>query len=60
MSRIFTAAEMQEIERRKQGDRKDRQGLFSARIRPKMNELLEVWLPQKKQLEGLIKPIKKQ
>ena len=52
---IFTDAELQELERRKKGNAKDECGLFSARIKPKIIEMLEVWFPQKKDLEKLLK-----
>ena len=55
MSKIFTIAELKELERRKQGNRKDSTGIFSARIKPKIQELLSVWFPKKKELEILIK-----
>jgi len=58
MSRIFTNAELKELERRKQGNKKDSTGIFSARIKPKIQELLSVWIPKKKELEMFIsKPL---
>lgn len=56
MSKIFTDLELKEIDKRKKGDYSDKFGLFSARIKPKIIELLEVWFPKKKTLETLIKP----
>ena len=58
-SKIFTQAELQEIERRKKKDYNDKQGLFSGRIKPKIIEILEHWFPQKKMLRGLINPKKR-
>ena len=58
-SKIFTEAEIQEIERRKKKDYSDKFGLFSSRVRPKINELLEVWFPRKKELQKLLKVNKK-
>ncbi len=40
-SKIFTKAELKEIERRKKGDKKDKTGIFSARVKPKIIELFE-------------------
>lgn len=58
-SRIFSKSEITEIERRKDGDYSDKYGLFSSRIRPKINEILEVWIPKKKELKRLIEPKRK-
>ena len=55
MSKIFTKAELNNIQERKQGDKSDRTGLFSRRIRPKINELLNVWFNKKDELEALVK-----
>ena len=54
-SKIFTPTELEEIERRKKGDKSDKHGLFSNRVRPKINELLEVWFLKKIELKRLIK-----
>lgn len=54
MSKIFSNTELQEMERRKAGDKSDKFGIFSARLRPKIRELLEIWFPKKDELEGLI------
>lgn len=54
-SKIFTQTELKEIEKRKKGDKSDPTGIFSGRIRPKINELLDVWFPKKQELRKLIK-----
>ena len=46
-SKIFTPAELQEIERREKKDYSDKFGLFSGRIKPKIIEMLSfdrTWL----------------
>ena len=53
-SKIFTNAEMQNMDERIAGSKKDSTGIFSARIKPKIIELLKVWFPKKKQLEKLV------
>ncbi len=58
-SKIFTKTELKEIEKRKKGNKKDTTGIFSGRVKPKINELLEVWFPKKKELIKLIKVKKK-
>lgn len=50
---IFTKAELEEIERRKKGDRADKTGIFSTRVRLKIIELFE-WFKKRKELKKLI------
>lgn len=52
-SKIFTQAELKEIERRKKGDKADKTGIFSSRVKPKIIELLE-WFSKRKELKKLI------
>ena len=54
MSKIFKPYELREIEKRKNKDFSDSSGIFSNRVKPKINELLEIWFPKKKELEKLI------
>ena len=54
MSKIFTDAELKEIDRRKKGDRNDSYGVFSSRIRPKIIELIEIWFPKRSELKSLV------
>jgi hypothetical protein len=56
MSRLFSQSDLREMERRKNGDYKDRFGVFSKSTRPKIREILEVWFPRRKELEKLVKP----
>lgn len=53
-STIFTKAELKEIEKRKKGDKTDKTGIFSARVKPKIKELLK-WFDKRKELKKLIK-----
>ena len=50
MSKIFTKGELAEIERRKKGDKSDKFGLFSRRVRPKINEILSIDLEELREL----------
>ena len=52
-SKLFTKAELKEIEKRKKGDKTDKTGIFSARVKPKIIELLE-WFRKRKELKKLI------
>ena len=56
-SLIFTDAEMEAIERRKQGDKTDKTGIFFGRIKPKIEEMLNYWFSEKKILLKLIAPV---
>ncbi len=53
-SKLFTKAELEEIERRKKGDKSDNTGIFSARVKPKIIELFE-WFTKRKELKKLIR-----
>lgn len=55
-SKIFTPAELQEIERREKKDYSDKFGLFSSRIKPKIIEILAY---DKNWLKRLINPKRK-
>ncbi len=57
VSKLFTKAELKEIERRKKGDKADKTGIFSARVKPKIIELLE-WFSKRKELKRLIENVK--
>ncbi len=52
-SRLFTKAELQEIKKREKGDKSDKTGIFSARVKPKIIELFE-WFSKRKELKKLI------
>ena len=54
-SKIFTNTELKSMEEREKGNKSDETGIFSARIKPKIKEMIEVWFPKKKQLMKLIK-----
>ena len=53
-SKLFTKAELEEIELRKKGDKSDKTGIFSSRVKPKILELFE-WFSKRKELKKLIK-----
>lgn len=54
MSRIFTDAEIESLNKRLLGDKDDKTGIFSARVKPKIIEMLEEWLPKKTQLKKIL------
>lgn len=59
MSKIFSNTELEEMKRQEEGDYSDKFGVWAARAKPKIKELLEHWFPKKKELERLIKPKRK-
>ncbi len=52
-SKLFTKAELQEIERREKGDKADKTGIFSARVKPKIMEI-DYWRKNWSKLKKLI------
>lgn len=53
-SRIFTDAEYKALEKRINGDNDDKNGIYSSRTKPKVEELINVWAPKLKVLKKLI------
>lgn len=54
-SKIFTSAEIAEIQKRYEGDKSTRSGIFFNRIKPKIMEILHIWLPMKDDLRKILK-----
>lgn len=54
-SKIFTNGELEAIEQRKKGFKSDPNGTFYGRVKPKIEELLNKWIPNKKELKELLK-----
>lgn len=54
-SKIFTKAEQESLKKRMEGSKEDKTGIFSARVKPKIIEILGVWIPKKKELDRLIR-----
>lgn len=57
-STIFTDAELKALERRRKGDKKDPTGIFHARVKPKLGELLE-WFKIRREISSILKTKKK-
>jgi len=53
-SKIFTDAEHKSLKQRLNGSMKDKTGIFSARVKPKILEMLEHWMPKKRLLKKSI------
>ena len=58
-SRLFGDKELAFLEQRIKGSKKDKTGLWSRKVRPKVLELVDVWLPRKKELKKAVE-VKKQ
>jgi len=58
-SKIFTQAELKAIKEAEKGNHKDKSGIFYGRVKPKIIEIIKVWIPKKKELNKLIKPMRK-
>ena len=58
-SKIFTKAESELLNRALKGEkgwRKDPNGTFCGRIKPKIKEMLEFWLSKREELLKIIEP----
>lgn len=53
-SKIFGEKELKLLEKRIKGDKKDPTGLWSRKIKPKVAELVNDWIPRKKELKKTI------
>lgn len=53
-SKIFTDAELKALNKRMQGDKSDPTSIYANRIKPKIDELLNVWFKKRKELEKLL------
>lgn len=54
-SAIFGNKELKLLEARINGSRDDPTGHFSRLVRPKVEEMLQDWLPRRKELERAVK-----
>lgn len=53
-SKLFGEGELEILEARIKGDKKDPTGLWSRKVKPKVSELVEDWIPRKKELKKTI------
>lgn len=52
-SLIFTEAEMKSLNKRLEGNKEDKSGIYASRTKPKIKEILNVWIKEKNKLEKL-------
>ena len=53
-SRLFGDKELLLLEARIKGSKRDDTGLWSRKVKPKVFELVDVWLPRKKELKNTL------
>ena len=53
-SKIFTDAEYAALQARMNGDKKDKMGIYASRVKPKLHEMLDVWMLKRDELKGLV------
>lgn len=53
-SRLFGDKELALLEARIKGSKRDDTGLWSRKVKPKVSELVDVWLPRKKELKKVL------
>ena len=58
-SKLFGEKELILLEKRLKGDKKDPTGLWSRKVKPKVTEIVNEWMPRKKQLEKVVKLLHK-
>jgi len=56
-SKIFTKGELKTIEEFQEGNRRDKNGTFCNRVKPKLKEMQEYWVPNWKKIKKLIKGV---
>ena len=53
-SKLFGNKELALLEERIKGDKKDPTGLWSNKVKPKVKELVDDWIPRKRELKKAI------
>jgi len=53
-SKLFGERELELLEARIKGSKRDDTGLWSRKVKPKVKELVDVWLPRRKELKRTI------
>jgi len=54
---VFGEKELILLEKRIDGDKKDPTGLWSRKVKPKVIEIVNDWIPRKRQLKKVIRQI---
>ena len=53
-SKLFGEKELALLERRLKGDKKDPTGLWARKVKPKVIEIINQWVPRQKQLKKIL------
>jgi len=53
-SKLFTKAELASLNKRLAGNRADPTGIYCERVKPKVKELVYIWLAARKDLRKLV------
>ena len=56
-SKVFGEKELILLEKRIDGDKKDPTGLWSRKVKPKVIEIVNDWMPRKRQLKEVVRQI---
>ena len=57
-SKLFGEKELILLEKRIDGDKKDPTGLWSRKVKPKVIEMVDEWMPRRKQLKKVVREIR--
>jgi hypothetical protein len=57
-SKLFGEKELILLERRIDGDKKDPTGLWSRKVKPKVIEMVNEWMPRRRQLKKVVREIR--
>ena len=57
-SKLFGEKELVLLENRIEGDKKDPTGLWSRKVKPKVIELVDEWMPRRRQLKKIAREIR--
>lgn len=53
-SKLFGEKELELLEKRITGNKQDKTGLWSRKVKPKVEEIVTDWIPRKKELKKAI------
>jgi len=57
-SKLFGEKELILLEKRIEGNKKDPTGLWSRKVKPKVIEMVNEWMPRRKQLKKVVREIR--
>ena len=57
-SKLFGEKELILLEKRIEGDKKDPTGLWSRKVKPKVVEMVNEWMPRRKELKKIVSELR--